>query len=52
MMSLLLLGYQSAIESEIPTQVGYKELVDHIANTPDSGLEEFLDWLVSFKNFN
>jgi hypothetical protein len=52
MMSLLLLGYQSAIESEIPTQVGYKELVDHIANTPDSGLEEFLDWLVSFRNFN
>jgi hypothetical protein len=52
MMALVLLGYQSAIESEIPTQVGYTELVDHLTGQPDSGLEEFRAWLVSFENFN
>lgn len=52
MMALLLLGYQSAIESDIPTQVGYRELVDQLKSQPDSGLEEFLAWLVSFENFN
>jgi hypothetical protein len=52
MMALLLLGYQSAMESDIPTQVGYRELVDQLKSQPDSGLEEFLAWLVSFENFN
>jgi hypothetical protein len=52
MMALVLLGYQSAIQSEIPTQVGYRELVDQLKSQPDSGLEEFLAWLVSFENFN
>jgi hypothetical protein len=52
MMSLVKLGYESAIVMNEPTQIDYAELVESVRSHGDSELDEFLAWLVSFEHLN